>query len=115
MSSKFLRTDTSRFLRLGKKRRKLQKWRLPRGKSNKRRLGRAGYAPIPTVGFKTPRKEAGRVFGLIPKLVHNLSELEALGKDNAAIIARIGARKKLELIKKADELKIKVLNMGGKK
>ena len=52
---------------------------------------------------------------MIPKLVHNLSELESLGKDNAAIIARIGARKKLEIIKKADELKIKVLNIGGKK
>lgn len=112
---KFLRVDTNRFSRIGKNRRKLQKWRSPRGKSNKLRLGRAGYSQVPKVGFKTSRDEAGRVKGLMPKLVHNLNELNALTKDNGAIIARVGARKKLELIKKADELKIKILNLGGKK
>ena len=112
---KFIRPDTVRFLRLGKKRRKLQKWRRVRGKSNKMRLGRAGYSTVPKVGFKMPKKEAGKVFGLIPKLVHNLNELQALTKNEAAILARIGARKKLELIKKAEELKIKILNLGGKK
>lgn len=112
---KFIRPDTFRFSRLGKNRRKLQKWRRVRGKSNKLRLGRAGYPKVPSVGFKTPRKEAGKVQGLIPKLVHNLDELNSLTKNEAAILARIGARKKLELIKKADELKIKILNLGGKK
>jgi large subunit ribosomal protein L32e len=115
MKHKFLRVDTNRFSRIGKNRRKLQKWRRARGKSNKLRLGRAGYAATPKVGFKTARKEAGKVHGLIPRLVHNLSELSSLGKNDAAILARIGARKKLELIKKADELKIKILNLGGKK
>jgi len=112
---KFLRVDTNRFSRIGKNRRKLQKWRRPRGKSNKLRLGRAGYSPVPKVGFKTSRDEAGKVKGLIPRLVHNLNELIALTKNDAVIIARVGARKKLEIIKKADELKIKILNLGGKK
>lgn len=115
MPHKFIRQDTFRFSRLGKNRRKLQKWRRVRGKSNKIRLGRAGYASRPKVGFKTPRKEAGKIFGLIPKLVHNLKELESLSKNEAAILARLGAKKKLEMIKKADELKIKILNLGGKK
>lgn len=115
MQRKFLRSDTERFSRLGKGRRKLRKWRRARGKSNKMRLGRAGHPSVPKVGFGTPRKEAHKVQGLIPKLVHNIKELESLGKNNAAIIARVGARKKLELIKKADELKIKVTNLGGKK
>lgn len=112
---KFLRVDTVRFLRLGKRRRKLQKWRRPRGKSNKMRLGRAGYSVVPKVGFKTAKSEAHRVQGLIPKVVHNIKELESLGKENAAILARVGAKKKLELIKKAGELKIKILNLGAKK
>jgi large subunit ribosomal protein L32e len=112
---KFLRVDTMRYSRLGKGRRKLLKWRRPRGKSNKVRLGRAGYAVVPKVGFKTPRTQAHRVQGLIPKLVHNLRELESLGKENAAILARVGARKKLDMIKKADELKIKILNLGGER
>jgi ribosomal protein L32E len=112
MQRKFLRSDTNRFSRLGKGRRKLQKWRRARGKSNKMRLNRAGYSSVPKVGFRTPKKEAHKVQGMIPKLVHNLSELEALGKNQAAILARVGALKKLELIKKADELKIKIVNMG---
>ena len=112
MQKVFVRSDTNRFSRLGKGRRKLRKWRRARGKSNKMRLNRAGYSSVPKVGFGTPRKEAHKVGGLIPKLVHNLKELEALGKNHAAIIARVGARKKLELIKKADELKIKVINLG---
>ncbi len=112
---KFLRADTCRFLRIGKKRRKIQKWRRPRGKSNKMRLGRAGYPAVPKVGFKTPKSEAHRVQGLIPKVVHNLKEIESLGKENAAILARVGAKKKLEMIKKAEELKIKIINLGRNK
>jgi len=113
---KFLRVDTVRFLRLGKKRRKLQKWRRARGKSNKLRLGRAGYAKVPTVGFKSPRKISGKIEGLSPKLIHNMNELQSINNKNECIIlARVGARKKLELIKKAEEMKIKILNLGGKK
>ncbi len=115
MYRRFVRSNTMRFLRLGKNRRKLLKWRRARGKSNKMRLGRAGHPSVPKVGFKTPSKEAGKVDGLFPKLVHNVKELESIGKNEIAIIARVGARKKLEMIKKADELKIKILNMGGKK
>ena len=112
---KFVRPDTFRFSRLGKNRRKLQKWRRVRGKSNKLRLGRMGYPVVPTIGHKGPRKDAGKVKGLMPKLVHNLAELQDIGKNEGAILARIGAKKKLELIKKAEELKIKILNLGGKK
>jgi len=112
---RFLRSDTNRFLRLGKKRRKLQKWRWGRGKSNKMRLGRAGHGVVPTVGYKTPKAEAGKVQGLIPRLVHNMNELLAVGKGEGVILARIGARKKIDLIKKADEMKVKILNLGGKK
>lgn len=115
MNKRFLRTDTQRFSRLGKNRRKLQKWRSVRGKSNKMRLGRAGYPSVPKVGFKSAKSESGKVKGMIPKLVHNLNELQSLGKNEAAILARVGARKKLEIIKKAEELKIKILNLGGKK
>jgi len=113
---KFLRQEAVRYLRLGKKKKSLRKWRRPRGKQSKIRLHRFSYPPMPTVGYKSPRKEAGRIQGLIPKLVHNIKELESLSKNNIAILAsRIGAKKKLELIKRADELKIKILNVGGRR
>lgn len=115
MSKRFFRPESVRFLRLGKKKKKLRKWRRCRGKSNKIRLNRAGYPCAPKVGFKTPRKEIGKIKGKTLKLVHNLRELEALSKNDAAILARVGAKKKLELMKKADELKITIVNVGGKK
>ena len=115
MNKRFLRVDTCRFSRIGKNRRKLQKWRRARGKSNKIRLHRAGYPCAPNMGFKTKKSEAGKVEGFVPKLVHNLEELHSIGKNEAAILARIGARKKLELIKEAEKAKIKILNLGGRK
>ncbi len=115
MAKRFIRVDTVTYSRLGKNRRKLQKWRRPRGKQNKVRLCRAGYFAMPSVGFRSQRKETGKIQGLVPKLVHNVSELSALAKNNIAIIARVGARKKIEMLKKAEELKIRVLNIGGKK
>ena len=117
MSKEFVRRDMSRFSKLGKNRKKLQSWRKPKGRDNKMRLKRKSYPSVVSVGYKTSKKESGKVNGLFPVLVHNLKELESLGKDSAAVIAKVGAKKKLELIKKADELKIKILNVkqGAKK
>ena len=117
MNRKFLRSDTERHLRLGKKRRKLQRWRMPRGKHNKIRRKRFGYRVQPGIGFSTRKDEAGRIKNLIPVLIHNTKELLKMTKENIAIIARVGARKKLEIIKKAEELKIPIanLNLGGRK
>lgn len=113
---KFLRSETHRFSRLGKGRKKLQKWRRPRGKHNKTRQDRFGYPVQPGIGFGTPKKYSGKVKGLIPVLINRESELSSLTKDNIIIIARkLGARKKLNILKKASELNIKVLNAGGKK
>ena len=112
---RFIRQDTSRLLRLGKLRRKLRKWRRPRGKHNKVRLKRAGYPVQPGIGYRSPSIVHGRVSGLLPALVHNVSQLEKLGKENIAVIARVGAKKKLDILKKAQELGVKIANHGGKK
>jgi len=109
---KFLRSDTRRHLRLGKRRKKLQKWRRPRGRHSKIRRKRMGYPLKPSPGFKTSLKTSGLIQGLKPILVHNLKELEAANKNSIVIIARIGAKKKIEILKKAQELKIKIANAG---
>ena len=109
----FLRADTFRHLRLGKKRRKLQKWRRPRGHHNKLRLKRFSHPVQPGVGFGSPKSEAGKIKGLLPVRVHNLAEIEKLSpKRHIAILARVGARKKLTLLKRAQELQIKISNVG---
>lgn len=112
---KFLRTDHTRFLKLGKKRRKNQVWRAAKGKHSKIRRRRKGYPLRPAIGYRRDAKLSGKVEGLVPILVHNLKELELANKNSIIIIARIGARKKLAIIKKAEEKGIKIMNVGGKK
>ncbi len=112
---KFLRADTMRHSRLGKNRKKLQKWRKPTGKHNKTRKKRFSYPVQPGIGFGSPKIESGKINNLIPVLVHNIQELLKLNKTNIIIIARVGARNKLNIIKKAEELKIPIFNQGGKK
>jgi large subunit ribosomal protein L32e len=111
----FLRADTFRLSRLGKKRPKLLKWRRPRGKHNKLRLKRVGHPVQPEIGFRSSRKERYLVSGLRPILVRNLKDLASLKKDNSIILARVGAKKKLEIIKVAKEKGFKILNLGGQK
>lgn len=112
MTKRFIRQDFMRHLRLGKKRKKLQKWRRPRGRDSKMRLNMKGYPAHPSVGFKAPRKQAGKIQGYTPFLITNLNELKNIGKNSAIIISRkVGARKKMDLIKKASEMNIKILNL----
>ena len=115
MAKRFLRTDYMRLSKLGKNRKKLQVWRRARGMHSKIRRRRRGYPEMPLIGRRTPKKQANKVNGLIPVLVHNLNELGRTTKNNIIIIARIGAKKKIELIKKAKEMNLQILNLGGSK
>ncbi len=108
---KFLRTDYWRHSRLGKKRKKLQKWRKARGMHNKIRDKRRGYSAKPSVGYRTKSGSKGKVKNLNPVLVHNIKQLNSIKKGEGAVIAKIGARKKIELLRKAEEMKIHILNI----
>jgi large subunit ribosomal protein L32e len=99
---KFLRQDISRYSKLGKNRKKLQKWRKPKGIHSKMRERRKSYPAVVKIGYKKTDKPA-------PILVHNLTELGNL-KTKEAILARVGTRKKLEIIKAAHKAQIKLLN-----
>lgn len=100
----FLRRDSVRYSKLGKNRKKLQKWRKPKGRDNQMRLKRKGYPALPSIGYKKQSiKQA--------PMVYNLNDLNKLEKNSSIIIASIGAKKKLDIIKKAQEMKIKILNI----
>jgi large subunit ribosomal protein L32e len=111
MSKGFVRTDTFRYHKLGRKKRALQRWRRPKGRDNKMRLSRRSYPNIVSVGFKSARKDTGKIKGLYPVLITNFFDLERIDKKSIAIISRrIGAKKKIEILKRAAEMKIKILN-----
>lgn len=89
-------------------------WRKPRGRHSKMRHGFQGHRPTLEVGYGSPR-EAKYLHksGLMPVLVSNLADLSAIDKDKqaAVISAVVGTRKKVEILKKAKDLGIAVINI----
>ena len=97
----------------GKKVRVSDRWRKPRGHQSKMRHGFKGYPIMVSSGWRSPVE----VRGLDPKgyetvIVSNVSEVEKIQKHQGIIIsAKVGDKKRLAIIQKAEELKIPVLNI----
>lgn len=106
---KFLRRTSNRYLKLGRKRKKKQIWRRPTGRDNKMREKRRGYPKIVSIGYKKSEKEKQK-----PILVNNISDLEKV-KSKKVIIGKVGRKKKIEIAKKAKEMKISIQNLNVKK
>jgi len=114
MSKEFIRQGAQRHSRLGLRRKKLQKWRRPKGRDSKMRLSMKSHAKTVSVGYKSDKKSSGKINGLSPVLIYNLKDLNSLNNNSMAILAKIGAKKKLEIIREAEERKIKIINIGRK-
>ncbi|MEM0100909.1 MAG: 50S ribosomal protein L32e [Candidatus Methanomethyliaceae archaeon] len=104
----FIRQDAHRFPRLG------EKWRAPKGPRSKMRLKKAGRPAIVEPGYRGPRLVRGfHPCGKKEILVHNIKELEGL--DSSLYVVRIassvGKKKRIEIIKKAQSLNLKVVNV----
>ena len=112
MRRKFLRRNWRDYSRLGRKRKKLQKWRAPKGRHNKMRERRAGYPRVVSIGYGNKSNERGKVNGLIPKRISNIKELLSIKKGEVAVMAAVGKKKKVELVQKAKEKGIIILNLS---
>ena len=111
MMKKFLRRTWDRYSKLGRKRKKKQKWRRPTGRDNKMRERKKGQPKIVSIGYKKSKKmnEKNQI------LVRNISELEKAKKNQIVIIGHVGKKKKIEIAKKAKEMKIPLQNLNIKK
>lgn len=105
----FKRQEWFRYKKLG------DKYRKPKGKTSKRRRYEARKPAMPSIGYRTPRTIRGlHPSGYRDVLVCNLTDLENLDPLTQAgrISATVGTRKKITLLERAKELKIKILNKG---
>ncbi|MCP8308235.1 MAG: 50S ribosomal protein L32e [archaeon] len=106
----FVRQESWRYKRLN------EKWRKPKGIDSKMRLKVKGWPKIVKVGYRGPKIARGiHPSGYRDILVHNIDELKGLNPktDAARLASGLGAKKRAELIEKAKELGIKVLNPRG--
>ena len=92
---------------------RVSSWRKPKGKHTKLRLHKGSRLPIVKDGFRGPAAVRGvHNSGLQMVLVHNMPQLLALkAGEHTAIIADVGQRKKYDLVKKASELNIALVNV----
>lgn len=96
-----------------KKKRLSAKWKRPTGLHSKMRHQFKGYGRRVKQGWRSPVEIRGfHGKGLKPVTINNVKELSAVKKDEGIIIAKsVGDKKRLEIIKKAEELKLIVLNI----
>ncbi len=88
-------------------------WRRPRGIHSKMRRHYGYRPPVVRIGYSSPRKVRGlHPSGFKEVLVYNASQLDGIDSSKEAIrIAHsVGRKKRMEIIEKADELGIRVLN-----
>jgi len=105
---KFLRQDTHKKTRLKKK------WIRPKGWQSKIRLGKRGYRKAVTPGYGSPNDVKGiHKTGLEMINVSSIKDINDIDpKTQGIIIGRtVGLRKKFDLIKKAQEKSITILNI----
>ena len=105
---KFLRRLSERHIKLGKGRKKKQKWRRPRGRDNKMREKRKGYPAVVSIGYKKSKRDRKEILK-----VDNLKELEKIPENQGIILGKMGKKKKIEIIEKAKEKGIKIINVNA--
>ncbi len=103
----FVRYESWRYVRVK------ESWRKPRGIDNKVRHKKKGHIRMPEIGFRKPKLVRGlHPSGFKPVPVTNPNDLLKLDPETEAAVIKsgVGARKREQILKKAEELGVKVLN-----
>jgi len=107
---KFLRRNTSRHSKLGRGRKKKQIWRKPKGRDNKMREKKRGYPKTVSIGYKK---------SISKKIVEvrNINDLDKVREGDKIKMGSVGAKKKYEIIKKAQEKRMtgRIININTRK
>ena len=106
---KFRRRGWYKHKRIGKGKRRKVGWRKPKGRDNKMRESRKGKPPLVSIGYKRQSSGKKRI------IVYNVKDLENVKKGYLVILGKTGKKKKVEMAKKASEMKIKFENVNIKK
>lgn len=109
---RFLRPNVGR----SDRRRLEDKWRRPRGVDNKQREKLARMGAHPVIGYRNPREVRGlHPSGYREVLARCLNDIDSIpegvrGEVAVRLASTIGARKRASMVKRAEELGLKLLN-----
>ncbi len=109
---KFLRRIWGRYSKLGKRRKKKQGWKKPKGRDNKMREKRKGYPIVVSIGYKKEKKKE-TTFTI--RNIKDLNKIEKTAKKDFVLLGKVGKKKKIEILKKAKEAGIHIQNINAKK
>jgi large subunit ribosomal protein L32e len=112
---KFLRRKNQAYKKLGKRNKRMQIWRKPTGRDNKMREKRKGYPAVVSIGYKTDNIVRGNIKNKQPVMVYNVKDLSKVKENQIAIVSHVGKKKRLEISKKAKEMKIELHNVNVNK
>jgi large subunit ribosomal protein L32e len=103
-----------KFLRQGTYLKKVKKvWRMPRGTHTKLKIKEKSKGSMPNVGYGAPRELRGlHPSGLKEVMIYNLKDLEKVNKEKDAgrLSSTIGQRKRKDILDRAKQLQIRILN-----
>jgi len=89
------------------------KWRRPKGLHSQLRRHKREAGNMPKSGYGSPRAVRGlHPSGFEDIIIFNVKDLEKIDSEKQAcrIASTVGKKKRMEIMKKADEMKIKILN-----
>ncbi|MCF7798713.1 hypothetical protein K9M74_02315 [Candidatus Woesearchaeota archaeon] len=92
-------------------------WRRPKGRQNKMRLHRKGYAKIRSTGYSSPVDVRGlSKEGLTQNVVANLKDFTTLNakKDGVIIASTVGGRKRIVLLDFIEKNNFTLINLDAK-
>ena len=101
-----------------KKKKIATNWRRPKGLHSKMRHCKRGYRTKLQVGYGAPRAVKGlHKSGLRPIIVTHQSQLKQLDRESQGIVlsSKLGVKKRLVLLKEAEQLKLTILNLDPQK
>ena len=107
MAQKFLRRSWNKLSKLGKGRKKIQRWRKPTGRDNKMREKRKGYSPIVSIGYRSDKETRGTLRNMVPITIMNLADLSKIQKGQIAHLGNVGKKKKIISCKNLESWKRK--------
>lgn len=109
---RFVRQESWRLIRVK------ERWRRPRGKNSKMRLGMRGWPKTVKIGYKRSRKGRGlHPSGLEEIIVRRPADLEKVNAKTqiVKISHTVGERNRIAIMERAQALELTVANPGAKK